>query len=88
MNERRIWLYVKPTIGIPVFFLAFVAASLLVHASILYNTTWFAAFFQGGAVAAQAAPEAAPAAAPAAAMEAAPAMEANAAPAMETNTTP
>lgn len=84
MNEGRIWLYVKPTIGIPVFFLAFVAASLLVHASILYNTTWFAAFFQGGAVAAKAAPEAAPAAA----MEAAPAMEANAAPAMETNTTP
>ncbi len=84
MNEGRIWLYVKPTIGIPVFFLAFVAASLLVHASILYNTTWFAAFFQGGPVAAKAAPEAAPAAA----MEAAPAMEANAAPAMETNTTP
>lgn len=84
MNEGRIWLYVKPTIGIPVFFLAFVAASLLVHASILYNTTWFAAFFQGGAVAAKAAPEAAPAAA----MEAAPAMEATAAPAMETNTTP
>lgn len=85
MNEGRIWLYVKPTIGIPVFFLAFVTASLLVHASILYNTTWFAAFFQGGA---KMEVQAAPAAAPAAAMEAAPAMEATAAPAMETNTTP
>ncbi len=75
MNEGRIWLYVQPTIGIPLFFLAFVLASLLVHASILTNTTWFPAFWEGGAAAAApAAPAAAeaPAAAPAA-MEAAPA---------------
>ena len=71
MNEGRIWLYVQPTIGIPLFFLGFMLASLLVHASILTNTTWFPAFFQGGAAAAPAAAEA-PAAAPAA-MEAAPA---------------
>jgi light-harvesting protein B-800-850 alpha chain len=71
MNEGRLWLYVKPTVGIPLFFLGFMLASLLVHASILTNTTWFPAFFQGGADAAPAAAEA-PAAAPAA-MEAAPA---------------
>jgi light-harvesting protein B-800-850 alpha chain len=70
MNEGRLWLYVKPTIGIPLFFLGFMLASLLVHASILTNTTWFPAFFQGGAAAPAAAE--APAAAPAA-MEAAPA---------------
>ena len=70
MNEGRLWLYVKPTIGIPLFFLGFMLAALSVHASILYNTTWFAAFFQGGAPVAVAV-VAAPAAAPA--MEAAPA---------------
>jgi light-harvesting protein B-800-850 alpha chain len=52
MNEGRIWLYVRPTVGIPLFFIAFVLAALSVHASILNNTTWFAAFFQGAAPAA------------------------------------
>lgn len=49
MNEGRIWLYVKPTVGIPLFFLGFVLAALLVHAAILTNTTWFGAYWQGGA---------------------------------------
>ena len=52
MNEGRIWLYVRPTVGIPLFFIAFVLAALAVHASILNNTTWFAAYWQGGAAAA------------------------------------
>ena len=55
MNEGRIWLYVRPTVGIPLFFIAFVLAALAVHASILNNTTWFAAFFQGSAPAAHSA---------------------------------
>ncbi len=54
MNEGRIWLFVRPTVGIPLFFIAFVFASLAVHASILNNTTWFADFWQGGAAAAPA----------------------------------
>ncbi len=69
MKEGRIWLYVSPTVGIPLFFLAFVTAALLVHASILTNTTWFAGYWEGGAkakVMAPAAPAAVPAAAPAA----------------------
>jgi light-harvesting protein B-800-850 alpha chain len=49
MNEGRIWLYVKPTVGIPLFFIGFVLAALLVHAAILTNTTWFGAYWQGGA---------------------------------------
>ena len=49
MNEGRIWLYVRPTVGIPLFFIAFVFAALAVHASILNNTTWFASFWQGDA---------------------------------------
>ena len=55
MNEGRIWLYVRPTVGIPLFFIAFVLAALAVHASILNNTTWFAAFWQGAAPAAHSA---------------------------------
>jgi light-harvesting protein B-800-850 alpha chain len=55
MSEGRIWLYVSPTVGIPLFFIAFVTAALLVHAAILTNTTWFGDFFQGGAKAAPAA---------------------------------
>lgn len=83
MKEGRIWLYVSPSIGLPLFFIAFVTASLLVHASILTNTTWMAAFFQGSAKAAAPAPApaaAAPvAAAPVAAAPATDAMATNAA---------
>ena len=49
MNEGRIWLYVRPTVGIPLFFIAFVLAALAVHASILNNTTWFVSYWQGAA---------------------------------------
>lgn len=76
MNEGRIWLYVSPNIGIPMFFAAVAIVALLVHASILNNTTWFAGYWQGAAAA-----EAAAAPAPAAMAEA-PAME-EAAPAAE-----
>ena len=49
MNEGRIWLYVRPTVGIPLFFIAFVLAALAVHAAILTNTTWFSSYWQGDA---------------------------------------
>jgi len=49
MNEGRIYLYVSPTVAIPLFFAAIVLAALLVHASILNNTTWFADYWQGSA---------------------------------------
>ncbi len=75
MNEGRIFLYVSPSVMIPIMFLVMVVTALLVHASILTNTTWFAGFWQGAA-AVEAAPAAAMEAAPAAAVEAAPAMEA------------
>ena len=65
MNEGRIWLYVSPSGGIPLFFIAIAAVALIVHASILMNTTWFGSYWQGGAAAAPAV-EAAAAAAPAA----------------------
>ncbi len=72
MNEGKIWLYVSPTVGISAFFLVLVTAVLLVHASILTNTTWFAGYWEGGAKAAvSTAPMAAPAAPMAAPAEAA-----------------
>lgn len=72
MNEGRIWLYVSPSVGLPLFFIGVAAIALIVHASILLNTSWFGSYWEGAAAAAAApAAEAAPAEAPAA--EAAPA---------------
>ncbi len=65
MKEGRIWLYVNPTVGLPLFFLAFISAALLVHASVLMNTTWFAGYWEGGFKAKSTASAMAPAAAPA-----------------------
>ncbi len=74
MNEGRIWLYVNPSVGIPLFFIALITAVLLVHAAVLTHTTWFGSYWQGGAkVMAPAAPAMA-APAPAAAAPAADAM--------------
>lgn len=71
MNQAKIWLVVKPTVGLPLFLGAVAVTSLLVHTAILNNTAWFPAFFNGKA--APAAVAAAPAAAPAAVEAAAPA---------------
>jgi light-harvesting protein B-800-850 alpha chain len=66
MNQGKLWTVVKPTVGLPLFLGAIAVTSLLVHLSILNNTTWFSAFLNGGAKAkAVAAAPAAPAAAPA-----------------------
>jgi light-harvesting protein B-800-850 alpha chain len=47
MINGRMWLVVKPTVGLPLFFGGVVVASLAVHTAILTNTTWFPAFLQG-----------------------------------------
>lgn len=51
MNQARIWLVVKPTVGLPLFLGTVLIISLLVHYSVLANTTWFSAFWEGGAAA-------------------------------------
>ena len=68
MTNGKMWLVLKPTVGIPVFFAGMVVASLSIHTSILLNSDWFPAFLKGGqkAAAASAAAPAAAAAAPAA----------------------
>jgi light-harvesting protein B-800-850 alpha chain len=52
MNQARIWLVVKPSVGVPILLIAVVVASLLVHVMILTHTSWYPAFLQGHARAA------------------------------------
>lgn len=47
MINGRMWLVVKPTVGLPLFFGGVVLSSLAIHTAILTNTTWFPAFLQG-----------------------------------------
>lgn len=49
MNEGRLFLYVSPTVLLPLLFAILVLTALIVHASILTNTTWFADYWQGSA---------------------------------------
>jgi light-harvesting protein B-800-850 alpha chain len=61
MNQARIWLVVKPTVGLPLFLGTVLVIALLVHFSILTHTTWFPAYWNGSAKAHHSAPmEAAP----------------------------
>lgn len=48
MNQGKIWLVVKPTVGLPAFLGSVALISLCVHSAVLSNTTWMPAFFQGG----------------------------------------
>jgi light-harvesting protein B-800-850 alpha chain len=49
MNQGKIWLVVKPTVGLPLFLVAIVITALVVHYAILTNTTWFGGYWNGGA---------------------------------------
>ena len=59
MNEGRIWTVVSPNKGVPMFLAGVALTVLAVHYAILSNTTWFAAYWQGGAKAVATAPAAA-----------------------------
>lgn len=47
MTNGRMWLVVKPTVGIPVFLAAVAIGSFCVHYSLLQNTNWLSAFLNG-----------------------------------------
>ena len=49
MNQGRIWCVVNPTVGLPLFIGGVLVTSLIVHASVMSNTTWMSKFFEGGA---------------------------------------
>lgn len=48
MNQGRIWCVVNPTVGLPLFLGSVAITSLIVHHSVLSNTTWFSHYWNGG----------------------------------------
>lgn len=49
MNQGRIWCVVNPTVGLPLFLGSVAGIALIVHYSVLSNTTWFSSYWNGGA---------------------------------------
>lgn len=49
MNNAKLWLVVKPTVGIPIFLSAVAISSFLVHAGLVLNTDWMFEYHNGGA---------------------------------------
>lgn len=49
MNQARIWLVVKPTVGLPLFLGTVLTISLLIHYAVLSHTTWMGGYWQGSA---------------------------------------
>lgn len=47
MNNAKMWLVVKPTVGIPMFLTAVAVGSFAVHVAVLSNTSWVGDFLQG-----------------------------------------
>jgi light-harvesting protein B-800-850 alpha chain len=47
MNNAKMWLVVKPTVGVPLFLGAVAVGSFAVHVAVLTNTTWVADFLSG-----------------------------------------
>jgi light-harvesting protein B-800-850 alpha chain len=61
MIYGKIWLVVKPTVGIPLLLGAVAVSSFAVHYALLTHTTWLPKYLNGNArvvAAAQAAPDA------------------------------
>jgi len=48
MIYGKIWLVVKPTVGIPLFLGAVAVSSFAVHYMLLTHTTWLPKFLEGG----------------------------------------
>lgn len=47
MNNSKIWLVVKPTVGVPLFLSAVAVGSFAVHVAVLSNTSWVSDFLSG-----------------------------------------
>ncbi|MEM8751520.1 MAG: light-harvesting protein [Pseudomonadota bacterium] len=47
MNNSKIWLVVKPTVGVPLFLSAVAIGSFAVHVAVLSNTSWVSDFLSG-----------------------------------------
>ena len=47
MNNAKIWLVVKPTVGIPVFLGAVAVGAFAVHVAVVSQTTWYNDYLTG-----------------------------------------
>ncbi|MCE8006223.1 light-harvesting protein [Aestuariivita sp.] len=47
MNNSKMWLVVKPTVGVPLFLSAVAIGSFAVHVAVLTNTSWVSDFLSG-----------------------------------------
>jgi light-harvesting protein B-800-850 alpha chain len=47
MNNAKMWLVVKPTVGVPLFLTAVAVGSFAVHVAVLTNTGWVGDFLKG-----------------------------------------
>ena len=47
MNNAKMWLVVKPTVGVPLFLSAVAIGSFAVHVAVLSNTTWVSDYLSG-----------------------------------------
>ena len=47
MNNAKLWLVVRPTVGIPIFLGAVAVGSFAVHVAVVTNTTWVGDFLSG-----------------------------------------
>ncbi len=63
MIYGKLWLVVKPTVGIPLFLGAVAVSSFAVHYMLLTHTTWLKKYYNGSAPAAAAMIETSPTAA-------------------------
>jgi light-harvesting protein B-800-850 alpha chain len=57
MIYGKMWLHVKPAVGIPLFLGAVAVSSFAVHYAILTHTTWLPKYLEGGTVKVQKAAE-------------------------------
>ena len=48
MNNGRMWTVVSPNVGVPIFFVALMTTSLVVHYMVAIGTPWFKAFVAFG----------------------------------------
>jgi light-harvesting protein B-800-850 alpha chain len=49
MNQGKIWLVVKPTVGLPLFLGGVTVIALAVHAAVLTHTDWYPNYYSGKA---------------------------------------
>lgn len=49
MNNGKIWLVVKPTVGLPLFLGGVTVIALCVHAAVLSNAGWYKQYYNGKA---------------------------------------